>query len=282
MSEYKVTAHTDAAGQQDNQPLLTRQDLTKCGLGFMIGTSTFNYETQMAPTVVMAEKGALHKIYKDDEEGYRASLQNAFKYFNITPYMGGLLLGACLAIEEKGKREAIPTVQDLKVGLMGSLSGVGDSIFWILIPTIFSSMAAYMAQSGNTVGMWINIALQVVLILWKLFNWNLGYKFGTSLITTLTDKIAAFTESMSILGLTVVGALIPSVVSIKTGLTFAMGEVTLSLQEGVLDLILVGMLPVLATAIVYALIKKKVSMNLIILGIIVVSMVCAAFGILTV
>lgn len=277
-----MNEQTSCKGNETFEPVLTKKDLNRCGLGFMMGTATFNYETQMAPSVVMAEKEALRKIYKDDDEGYRASLANEFKYFNITPYVGGLLLGACLAIEERDHRRALDAVQDLKVGLMGSLSGVADTIFWILIPTIFSSLAAYMAQSGNTVGMWINIAIQVCLIVWKLKNWNIGYRLGTTLITSLTSKIPVFTEAMSILGLTVVGALIPSVISIKTGLTFTMGEVSLGVQEGILDLILIGLLPVVATAIIYALIRKKVNMNLIIIGIIVVSMIGAAFEIFTV
>lgn len=50
------------------------------------------------------------------------------------------------------------------------------------------------------------------------------------------------------------------------------------LQEGLFDKILLGLLPVCATAIVYQLIKKGVSTNKIILGIIVFCWLGAAFG----
>lgn len=92
--------------------------------------------------------------------------------------------------------------------------------------------------------------------------------------------MSVFTESTSALGMMVVGALIPTVIKVSCGLTFTMGEVTLDVQTGILDQIMVGMLPVIATAIVYALVKRKVSINKIVLGILIISWVCAAFGIL--
>ena len=46
---------------------------------------------------------------------------------------------------------------------MGSLSGVGDTIFAILIPTIFGSIAAYMGQAGNPVGVVVTLGGQTPL-----------------------------------------------------------------------------------------------------------------------
>ena len=114
----------------------------------------------------------------------------------------------------------------------------------------------------------------------KVKSWSWGYKFGSAIITTLADKVAALSEAMSVLGLTVVGALIPSVIKISTPLAIAIGDASFGLQEQLFDKILTGFLPVMATVLVYQLLKKKVSTNVLIIGIIVVSWVCAAFGIL--
>lgn len=274
--EIKVGPNPD--GSFD--PVLTDKDLEKCGRRWKMAVMGFNYETQLAPSVIFAEADALRKIYADDEEGYKRSLENAGRYFNVTPPVGGLLLGAALAIEDKQHNQGLEAVNDLKVGLMGSMSGIGDSILWTLVPTVMGSIAAYMAQEGNPVGMFLWLAVGLVIFWWSLNNWKTGYKFGTSLITTLADKIPVFTEAMSVLGLTVVGALIPSVVSITVGLTFTMGDVTLNFQEGILDMIMLGIMPVLATWIVYVLIKRRVNLIAIIVAIIVISMVCSAFGIL--
>ncbi|HJG38094.1 PTS system mannose/fructose/sorbose family transporter subunit IID [Enorma phocaeensis] len=274
--EIKVGPNPD--GSFD--PVLTDKDLEKCGRRWKMAVMGFNYETQLAPSVIFAEADALRKIYADDEEGYKRSLENAGRYFNVTPPVGGLLLGAALAIEDKQHNQGLEAVNDLKVGLMGSMSGIGDSILWTLVPTVMGSIAAYMAQEGNPVGIFLWLAVGLVIFWWSLNNWKTGYKFGTSLITTLADKIPVFTEAMSVLGLTVVGALIPSVVSITVGLTFTMGDVTLNFQEGILDMIMLGIMPVLATWIVYVLIKRRVNLIAIIVAIIVISMVCSAFGIL--
>lgn len=274
--EIKVGPNPD--GSFD--PVLTDKDFEKCGRRWKMAVMGFNYETQLAPSVIFAEADALRKIYADDEEGYKRSLENAGRYFNVTPPVGGLLLGAALAIEDKQHNQGLEAVNDLKVGLMGSMSGIGDSILWTLVPTVMGSIAAYMAQEGNPVGIFLWLAVGLVIFWWSLNNWKTGYKFGTSLITTLADKIPVFTEAMSVLGLTVVGALIPSVVSITVGLTFTMGDVTLNFQEGILDMIMLGIMPVLATWIVYVLIKRRVNLIAIIVAIIVISMVCSAFGIL--
>ena len=163
------------------QPVLTVSDLDRCGRRWMLGASIYNYESQCAPAVMFATEPALRKIYAGDEEGYRRSLLSTYRYYNATPQVSGLLLGAGLALEDKGHNDAIDAVQDLKV---------------------------------------------------------------------------------------------------SCGLTFTMGDVTLDVQTGILDQIMVGMLPVIATAIVYALVKRKVSINKIVLGILIISWVCAAFGIL--
>lgn len=262
------------------EPVLTKEDLDQCGMRWNMDLITFNYETQEGPSVAYAMYPALRKIYRGDEEGFQKALQNQFSYFNATPPAAGVLLGAALALEDRGHNDALEAVNDLKVGVMGSLSGVADTIFWILIPTILGSIAAYMGQSGSPVGILLWVAVWTALWFWKIHNWNLGYKFGTQLITSMADKISVFTEAVSILGLTVVGALIPSVVIVNTPLVFSMGDVALPVQSGVLDLILPGLLPILATAVVYNLVKKRVNMNMIILGIIALSCLCSAFGIL--
>lgn len=111
---------------------------------------------------------------------------------------------------------------------------------------------------------------------------EVGYFQGVKFITRFGEKINAFTEAASILGLTVVGCLIPSVVKLVCGLNFTSGDVILSVQEQI-DSIMPSLLPVAAVGIMYYLVKvKKIKMNYIILGTLVISMVGAAFGIFTV
>lgn len=280
MSETTQTAVQQPETQNGTfEPRLTKRDLRRCARRWCIGNLASAYDRGLSPCLIYAITSALRKIYQGDEEGFRKSFQNAWSYFNITPHVCGLLMGACLAIEDREHAKGIEAAQGLKTGLMGSISGVGDTVFFILLPTIMGSIAAYMGQQGNPTGALIWLAIMLALFVFKLTFWNIGYRFGTALITTLSEKIGAFTEAISILGLTVVGALIPTTVKLQLGLSFAMGDVTLSVQENVLDAIFVGLLPVCITAIVYALVKRGVKLVPIIIGIVIISCIGAAFGI---
>ena len=230
----------------------------------------WNYETQQAPSVAFAMSKALRKIYPNDED-YIEAMDNHFKYFNITPQMGNLVLGATLAMEEQDGLKAKGAVQNLKISLMGPLSGVGDSLFWVLWPTIIGGISGYMALQGNPIGA----------IIVKMALSNLGYSSGTKLITTLGDKINLLTDAASVMGLMVVGTLIATVIKIYVPLTFKAGEVSLSLQTDVIDKIMPALLPVLLTALVYWLLGKKWWTPVkVILLLVVVSLVGAYFGVL--
>ena len=200
---------------------VTKKDLKKTADRYnFMACNIFNYESQMGPAVAWAMAPVLRKIYKKDEE-YKEALNNHFNYFNSTTVMSSMILGATLAIEEKDGIEAKETVQSLKTSLMGPFAGVGDTLVWVLWPTI--------------------------------------------------------------MGLSVVGALIASSVKMTTALNFKVGEVSLALQTDILDRIMPSLLPVLLTALVYKLLgNKKWTATKLILLIIVIALVCSFFGILTV
>lgn len=262
--------------------VLTKKDLRNVAKRYIrVAISTYGYELQLAPSVVYALSPALRKIYPNDED-YKKALNNHFKYFNCMPWLSKILLGASLAIEDTQGLDGLDAVQDLKVGLMGPLSGIGDTIGWVMLPTIFGSIAAYMAIEGSIVGLLIWLAINAVFWVIRLKLVEIGYYQGVKVITQFGEKINIFTEASSILGLTVVGCLIPSVVKLTCGYTFQSGDVVLSVQDQ-LNGVMPAMLPVVAVGIMYYLLKvKKVKMNYIIIGTLVISILGAALGIFTV
>lgn len=264
------------------EPVLTDEDLKVCSRRMcLMDTASYSYATQNAPCAMFAAYWALRKIYAGDEAGFNAAILNQLDcVFNATPPVSGLLLGAGLAIEDKGHAAGMEAENDLKVGLMGPLSGIGDVFIWILPMTILGSIAGYMAQNGSPVGILLWLAIWLVIYIWRMQNYCQGYKAGASVVTKLGDKLTTLTDAASILGLMVVGSLIFSSVKITTPLTFAYGDISLVIQTGVLDAIFPNLLGLLTAVVVYRLIKKGVKLNWIILGIVVISCVCAAFGIL--
>lgn len=262
---------------------LTKKDINRAALRYMfMACNIFNYENQQGPAVVYGLEKALRKIHPEDED-YVASLNNQFKYFNTTTWMANLLLGASLAMEEKDGVASLDAVQNFKTGMMGPLAGVGDTLVWVLYPTIMGSIAAYMGLEGNPTGAIIWLILNIFFLFFRFKLFSIGYTSGIKLVTVLGEKISIFTEAASIMGLTVVGALIPSVIKINVGLVFKSGKVKLPIQEEILDKIMPALLPAILTFAVYKLITlKKLSVIQVIFSVIILSLLLSFFGILTV
>ena len=262
---------------------VTKKDLNRTAARYnFMACNIFNYESQQGPAVAWAMAPVLRKIYKNDEE-YKAALNNHFNYYNSTTVMSSMILGATLAIEEKDGIQAKETVQSLKTSLMGPFAGVGDTLVWVLWPTIIGSISGYMAQQGNPLGAIVWLICNIIFWFVKCKFFKVGYTSGTKLITNLGSKLSAFTEAASIMGLSVVGALIASSINITTALNFRVGEVALNLQTDVLDKIMPALLPVILTAVVYKLLgSKKWTATKLILLVIGIALVCSFFGILTV
>lgn len=204
--------------------------------------NTFNYENQQGPAVVYGLSKVLRKIHKNDVD-YKASLNNHFNYFNTTTWMANILLGASVAMEEKDGIKSKDAVQAFKTGMMGPLAGVGDTLVWVLYPTIMGSIAGYMGLQGNPTGAIIWLLLNIIFFFFRIKLFEVGHTSGLKLITALGDKLNVFTEAASIMGLTVVGALIPSVVKMKIPIVFQTGKVKLPIQTEILDKIMPALLP---------------------------------------
>ena len=262
---------------------VTKSDLRKAADRYnFMACNIFNYESQMGPAIAWALAPVLRKIYKNDED-YKAALNNHFSYFNSTTVMSSMILGATLATEERDGIAAKETVQSLKTSLMGPFAGVGDTLVWVLWPTIIGSIAGYMAQQGNPLGAIIWLICNIAFWFVKRKMFAVGYTSGTKLITNLGSRLSAFTEAASIMGLSVVGALIATSVKVNTALQFQVGEVALNVQTDVLDKIMPALLPVLLTLLVYKLLgNKKWTPTKLILLIIAISLVGSFFGILAV
>lgn len=260
---------------------LTNKDINNAALRYMfMACNVFNYENQQGPAVVYGLNKALRKIYSNEDE-YKASLTSHFNYFNTTTPMANILLGVSLAMEEEGGAKAITTVQNFKTGMTGPLAGVGDTLIWVLYPTIMGSISGYMGLEGNPIGAIIWIICNFLFFLFRFKLFNIGHSSGIKLVTALGDKINVFTEAASIMGLTVVGALIPSVVHIKVPVIFQTGKVKLPIQSEILDKIMPALIPAMLTFIIYKLIaSKKVTITQIIFIIIGFALLCSFFGIL--
>lgn len=231
--------------------VLTKKDLRRC-LNRYIFTrqSPFNYETMQSGGWVYSIHPAMEKIYDGDADLLAEKYKDHFKFYNTHPWMGNIILGACIAIESTKDPDATKQAVEMRTALMGPLAGIGDAIIWIMFMTILGAIAAYMALEGSIVG-WV-IAEVIQLVIWFAFYklFFVAYEQGVTFVTTRSAQLQHITEAASVLGLSVVGALVASTVNVKFGITMSYGEVVQPVND-LLDSIIPHFGNVVTVALIY-------------------------------
>ena len=138
----------------ENKIQLSKSDRQKVCFRHQFLQGSWNYERMQNGGWCFAMIPAIKKLYtsKDDQI---AALKRHLEFYNTHPYVSAPVIGVTLALEEE-RANGAPiddvAIQGVKVGMMGPLAGVGDSLLMTMIPTIMGSIAAYMAVEGNPVG----------------------------------------------------------------------------------------------------------------------------------
>jgi PTS system mannose-specific IID component len=196
-------------------PTWTKKELHKLDLGWIWNSQIgWNYERMQGLGYLTAMLPVIEKLYGDNPELKQKALETQSVFFNTTPQMGDIIFGMDIAIEETDRTEAgLQVAASIKTALMGPFAGIGDTIFGVISGAVFGSIAASMAIEGNAVGtfLWVAWYLFVLLFRFKLFD--LGYTQGVKLVTTYQSRMNAVIEAAGVLGLTVVGGMIASMVS---------------------------------------------------------------------
>lgn len=216
----------------------------------------WNYEKMQGLGYCYTMLPALKHFYKDKPTEMKKALKTHLGFFNTTQAMSNLIVGANLALEEEMGMQDEMAITGLKTGLMGPLAGVGDTLFLAIYRAIVFSIAAYMAQGGQALGLLIPIIAGLAVIALRYKFTYIGYEQGKKLANEFAGKMSMFTEGASILGLMVVGGLIPAVISYQLDITYKMGKVTLSVQD-MLDKVLPSLVPLAIVGLSYWLLGKK-------------------------
>lgn len=232
---------------------LTKSDIKQAMIrSFCYQWQSFNYETMQSCGFAQFIAPALKKIYKgNDELVAEKTEQYMSTFYNTENTMGQIIHGATLALEESETEGITETAVALRTGLMGPFAGLGDSIFKVSSKVIFGSLAGYMALENSIVGLLLCIALCIFcngfVRYWFFME---GYKQGVSFITTKQDMIKGLTTAVTIMGLVVVGCMIPSTIKVNIPFVFSYGEAEQSIQA-ILDAIFPYLLPAGVTALIY-------------------------------
>lgn len=243
-----------------------------------------NYERMQSLSLTYCFSPVLEELYKDAPKEQRvAAMQRYLEYFNTHPIAIPFILGICAAMEEKTDEDQKEAVTGIKTSLMGPFAGLGDSMLNLTwFPIAGSIGASLCVDNGSLVGPLVMFLL-INLLYWplKYFGLHKGYSMGLDLIDKGGIKIFDRLGNLAnVLGVVVVGCLIPQTVKLTTALQFSLGEGDPLNLQAQLDAVMPYMLPVILTFICYKFIKKGNGKNTaqVIVGLIVFALVFAAIG----
>lgn len=273
------------AESKEHKRLLSKKDLLDVFFRSFCVEASFNYERMQGLGYAFTMSNINKKLYKNKEERSRA-LRRDTEMFNTAPWLCTLIFGIGCAMEERRAQDPNfdeESLSAVKVGMMGPIAGIGDSIYWGTLRVIAGSIGATMMVQGNPLGILAFILIfNVPHLIIKYYLMFAGYNMGTSILEKaekggLIDKIMS---ASTIVGLSVVGCMVATTVVVNTPLALTFGESVYELQT-IFDSILPNLLPLLATLLMfYLMVKKNVKPVTLIFGVAIVAMILRVVGII--
>jgi mannose/fructose/N-acetylgalactosamine-specific phosphotransferase system component IID len=256
---------TDTVEKPPESPerTLTKRDLNRSFWRMFFGLQiSWNYERMQALGFCWAMEPVLRRVYPRKED-YVEGLQRHLTFFNTSPIIGApLILGSAVAMEEAQSKNS---AEGIKVGLMGPMAGVGDSLTFALYNSIIFTIAANWAIQGKMLGFWFACVMVLIpYFLVRRWQFFFAYRQGRNLASQIAGgALERLSEAATILGLIVLGGFIPSIVKIWTTLTYSQ-TVTVqgkSVEQKVpvqdqIDQVVPYLMPVVLTGLIYFLFRK--------------------------
>lgn len=237
--------------------VIQKKDLNRMVWRSLLLQASFNYERMQACGWLYGLLPGLKKIHKNKED-LSQSMKEHMEFFNTHPFLVTFIMGIVLAMEEN--KEDRDTIRAIKVATMGPLGGIGDALFWLTALPICVGIGASLAMEGSIAGPIVFLVLFNALHFFlRFFLMNYGYNTGVKAIASLKEQTKKISHAASIVGLTVVGGLIASMVNLQTTLVITAGKASVNLQADVLDKVMPNMLALGYTLLMYKLLKKGYS-----------------------
>lgn len=273
----------------DKKNLLTSKEVNRAWLLWLFNNQAcYNYERMMGIGFLHAMTPAFRKLYKDNKDLRIEAMQRHTSFFNCEPCLGSSIVGLVLAMEEQkalGAELDNDAITSIKTGLMGPLSGIGDTLIQGVILPLLIAFAVDFAKGGNwVIPLVFSLVIAIIVFGISRFGFLLGYRKGSDAILSMLENgvIKRLISAASIMGCMVLGALVVNFVTMKCGISIPQAEGSFSMQEQLFDAILPSMLPLLLTLGCYKLLKAGKSSVLVMLVIIAIGVIGGLTGILSV
>jgi mannose/fructose/N-acetylgalactosamine-specific phosphotransferase system component IID len=268
----------------DKKERLSKVELRKLWQRYMwFYNSSASFERFHAMGIVYSLIPLFNKYYKKEEKF--EAMKRHTHFYNTEMQVGSLVQGITVGLEEQkalGEDVSGDVIKANKVGLMGPIAGIGDSLLVGVIIPILLSIAISFSTGGNVIGPLFYIFAYLALIVFgSKFLFDKGYQLGVDAVKLIIgEKATKIVNAIILLGVTIMGGMAASYVSLSTKLAFSSGEETKLLQD-VLDGIFPKLLPLLLVLGIWGLMaKKKVSPLVMTIVLAVFAFVLAFFNII--
>lgn len=270
--------------------ILTKRDVMLAWIKmFMFQFQCANYERFHNLGFTNAITHILAKLYKSKEELAEALTRN-MEFYNNEAYVGHVLLGICIAMEEERAIEGdekVPAeaISSVKAGLMGPLAGIGDTVNQGIVNTLIFAICVSLTLDAGF-GAWGALIAAILMLGYALGESfiliNMGYKFGRTAVSKILEGglMNEVITAAGIVGCCVMGALTASYVSVSTPLTIGSGEGAVAIQTALLDVLCPKLLSLLIVLGCYKLYKKNLSPLVVMLILMAAVVVLSLVGIL--
>lgn len=247
---------------------ITNRDLLKSWFGWWWANEVpHTFDRMLAPAFLFGLIPSLQKLYKDKGELAKA-FQRHLLFFNTqATWGGGTLMGVTISLEEARAKalangeEAISEdmINNTKVGLMGPLAGIGDSIDSGTVQYIFIAIFLPFAQKGSFLGALLPfLCFAIATFSYGFYFTKLGYSLGRSAAKEImtSGRMASIMDGLGVLGLFMMGIMAGQYVKIRSYLKFTISHKVFDVNS-ILNTILPGMLPLLAIMLLYWYFQKQ-------------------------
>ena len=216
---------------------LTRKDINRVAWRSMLLQASFNYERMQASGWLYGLLPALKKIHTNPRDLARA-MKGHMGFFNTHPFLVTFVIGIILAMERS--KQDVNSIQNTKIAVGAPLGGIGDAMFWLTLLPICGGIGASLALQGSILGGVVFIGMFNVVHLGVLIKAN-------------TKKVG---HAASIVGMTVIGALVATYVRLSTTLEITAGDAVVKLQTDVIDKLMPAFLPLVYTLVMFWLVRR--------------------------
>lgn len=222
----------------------------------------------------------IKKLYNKKEDQI-AALKRHSAFYNTEPQIGSIVNGIVAGLEEaraNGEPVDDETIESVKVGLMGPLAGIGDSMIPGMLIPILLSIGMGLAYGGSVLGpIFYILAYNLIMIFGTYYLYMKGYSLGLDAVKILVGEQAKkITEAFTVLGMVVIGGISASYVNLSMKLFYKSGNVNIEFQK-LLDNIFPKLLPFLLVILTWYLMSRK---NISALKMMIILLIIAIAGVL--